>query len=92
MKHFCRNAERAVFSQGGQRVRDFDVLSRVSLGGSVDVNTVSEHGARDGIGSHIGEGVDARLGVGGCSGAQEETHCGNEPQHVRLSTDLKIDH
>ena len=92
MEHFCGNAERAVFSQSRERIRDFDIFSRVTLGGGVDVNAMSEDGTRDGVRGNIGEGVDARLRICGGSGAQEEAHCGNEPQHVRLSTDLKIDH
>ena len=92
MEHFCRNAERTVFSKRGQRIGDFNVFSRVTLGGGVDVDAMSEHGARDRVRGHIGEGVDARLRVGRCSWAQKEAHCGNEPQHVRLSTDLKIGH
>ena len=92
VEHFCGNAERAVFSQSGQWIRDFNVFSCVTLGGGVDVDAVSEHGARDRVRGHIGEGVNAGLRVGCSSRAQEEAHCGNEPQHVRLSTDLKIDH
>ena len=49
MKHFCGNAERAVFSQSRERVGDFDIFSRVALGGGVDVNAMSEDGTRDGV-------------------------------------------